>query len=81
MPRIRSFGSDSPDEKPSGYSPRAARIFCFDEHRRGSLEAGKLADLAVLSDDLMSVPEDEVPTLSSLLTMVGGKVVHRSGGL
>ncbi len=55
--------------------------FCFDEHRRGSLEPGKLADLAVLSDDLMSVPEDEVPTLSSLLTMVGGKVVHQSGGL
>ena len=55
--------------------------FCFDERRRGSLEPGKLADLAVLSDDLMSVPEDEIPTISSLLTMVGGRVVHQSGGL
>jgi len=55
--------------------------FSFDEHRRGSLEPGKLADLAVLSHDLMSVPEEEILQISSLLTIVGGEVVHRSGGL
>ena len=55
--------------------------FSFDEHRRGSLEPGKLADLAVLSDDLTSVPEDEIPKISSLLTMLGGRVVHQSGGI
>ena len=55
--------------------------FCFDEDRRGSLEPGKLADLAVLSDDLLTVPEDQIPDLHSLLTMVGGKIVHRTGDL
>jgi len=53
--------------------------FCFDEDRRGSLEPGKLADLAVLSDDFLEVPEDEIPRLYSVLTMVGGRVVHSAG--
>ncbi len=51
--------------------------FTFDEHRLGSLELGKLADLAVLSDDLLTMPEDGIPELRSLLTMVGGRVVHQ----
>ena len=55
--------------------------FCFEEDRRGSLETSKLADLAVLSDDFLTVPEDEIPELHSVLTMVGGKVVHSSGEL
>ncbi len=55
--------------------------FTFDEDRRGSLEPGKLADLAVLSDDLLTVPEDEIPNLHSLLTMVGGQVVYQNGEL
>ena len=52
--------------------------FSFDEDRRGSLEPGKLADLAVLSDDLLSVPEAEIPELNSALTMVDGRIVHQS---
>ena len=55
--------------------------FSFEENRRGSLEVGKLADLAVLSDDYLAVPEDEIPGLHSVLTMVGGQVVHSSGDL
>ena len=55
--------------------------FCFEEDRRGSLETRKLADLAVLSEDFLTVPEDEIPELHSVLTMVGGKVVHSSGDL
>ena len=55
--------------------------FCFEEDRRGPLETNKLADLAVLSDDFLTVPEDEIPELHSVLTMVGGKVVHSSGDL
>ena len=53
--------------------------FAHDETKRGSLEAGKLADLAVLSKDYMTVPVDQVGGLESLLTMVGGKVVYASG--
>ena len=55
--------------------------FCFAEDRRGSLEPGKLADLAVLSEGLLTMPEDRIPELHSLLTMVGGSIVHRTGDL
>ncbi len=53
--------------------------FSRDESRRGSLEVGKLADLAVLSADYMTVPVEQVGTLESVLTMVGGKVVYAAG--
>ena len=50
-----------------------------DEDVRGSLEVGKLADLAVLSKDYMSVPVDQVGGIESLLTMVGGRIVYAAG--
>jgi predicted amidohydrolase YtcJ len=50
--------------------------FSFDEKNRGSLEVGKLADLAVLSKDYMTVPIDEIGSIESLLTMVGGRIVY-----
>jgi predicted amidohydrolase YtcJ len=53
--------------------------FSFDETQRGSLEIGKLADLAVLSKDYMTVPVDQVGGIESLLTMVGGKIVYVAG--
>lgn len=53
--------------------------FSFDDKKRGSLEVGKLADVAVLSKDYMTVPVGEVHTIESLLTMVGGKVVYAAG--
>lgn len=52
--------------------------FSFDERQRGSLEPGKLADLAVLSDDLLNIPEPEIPQLNSQLTILGGQIVHQS---
>ncbi|MCC6777001.1 MAG: amidohydrolase [Hyphomicrobiales bacterium] len=51
----------------------------FDDDKRGTLEPGKWADLAVLSDDYFSVPEDRIGRITSLLTVVGGEVVHASG--
>ena len=47
-----------------------------EETKKGTLEAGKLADLVVLSGDYFSMPVDEVRDLESVLTMVGGKVVY-----
>jgi hypothetical protein len=45
------------------------------DDRRGSLEVGKLADLAVLSKDYMTVPVDQIGGIESLMTMVGGRIV------
>jgi predicted amidohydrolase YtcJ len=53
--------------------------FSFDETRRGSLEIGKLADLAVLTKDYTTVPVDQIGGIESLLTMVGGKIVYAAG--
>ena len=53
--------------------------FSRDEQTRGSLEVGKLADLAVLSGDYLTVPDDQIGGLESLLTMVGGKIVYAAG--
>ncbi len=46
------------------------------DDRRGTLEAGKFADLAVLSADYMTAPVKEIGKIKSVLTMVGGKVVY-----
>jgi predicted amidohydrolase YtcJ len=50
--------------------------FTFAEKRKGSIEAGKLADLAVLNADYLTVPEDQIRSIESVLTMVGGRVVY-----
>jgi predicted amidohydrolase YtcJ len=50
--------------------------FTFAEKRKGSIEAGKLADLAVLNADYLTVAEDQIRSIESLLTMVGGRVVY-----
>ena len=47
-----------------------------DERRKGSIEVDKLADLAVLNADYLTVPEDQIRSLESLLTMVGGRIVY-----
>jgi predicted amidohydrolase YtcJ len=52
----------------------------FQEDVLGSLTAGKLADLVVLSKDIMTVPEPEILETEALLTMVGGKIVHDALG-
>jgi predicted amidohydrolase YtcJ len=46
----------------------------FEETIKGSLTVGKLADITVLSKDLMTIPEDQIPTTQVLYTIVGGKV-------
>jgi predicted amidohydrolase YtcJ len=53
--------------------------FSFDDDARGSLEVGKLADLAVLSDDYLTIPVEKIGGLESVLTMLGGKVVYSAG--
>jgi predicted amidohydrolase YtcJ len=52
----------------------------FDEAKKGSLEAGKFADLAVLSADPLTVAADRLSEITALMTMVGGKIVHETAG-
>jgi predicted amidohydrolase YtcJ len=51
----------------------------FMEKDKGQLAAGMLADLTVLSADLFAVPAEQLPSLTSVMTMVGGKIVHDAG--
>jgi predicted amidohydrolase YtcJ len=48
----------------------------FAEKEKGSLEPGKLADLAVLSQDIFAVPSPELPKTRSVFTVVGGKIIY-----
>lgn len=50
----------------------------FDEEKKGSLVPGKLADLAVLSADPLTVPEPQLRDISAVMTMVGGKVIYET---
>jgi len=51
----------------------------FAENSKGKLEPGKLADLAVLSQDIFQVPPQDLPKTESVLTIVGGKIAFTSG--
>jgi predicted amidohydrolase YtcJ len=49
----------------------------FDEGTRGSLAAGKYADVTVLSKDILTVAEDQIPTAQVSYTIVGGKILYK----
>jgi predicted amidohydrolase YtcJ len=49
----------------------------FEEKTKGSLEAGKLADFIMLSDDVMTMPEADIWKAHVKLTVVGGKIVYQ----
>jgi predicted amidohydrolase YtcJ len=53
----------------------------FEESLKGSIEPGKLADLAVLSDDFLSCPVDQIKNIHSELTLLGGRIVYSSGAV
>lgn len=49
----------------------------FEETTKGTLEPGKYADMVVLTKDILTVPEEEIPTARVAYTIVGGKVRYR----
>jgi len=55
--------------------------FSKEEDKLGSIEVGKLADLTVLNADYFSVSDDALKQLNSVLTIVGGRIVHDAGVL
>jgi hypothetical protein len=50
--------------------------FSTEDGKKGRIAAGQFADLAVLGADYFSVPEEEIKSIVSMLTMVGGRIVH-----
>ena len=68
----------TPKEALALYTINNARIMGV-ERERGSIEPGKLADLAVLSQDTLSVAPDAIRDTKALMTIVGGKIVYRNG--
>jgi predicted amidohydrolase YtcJ len=49
----------------------------FEEGAKGSLQPGKLADIVVLSKDIMTIPEDQIPSARVLYTIVGGRIAYQ----
>jgi predicted amidohydrolase YtcJ len=48
----------------------------FEEGRKGSIEAGKLGDLVVLSDDYLACPPERIKDIHAVVTVLGGRVVY-----
>ena len=59
------------------YTLDAARAG-FEEGVKGSLTPGKLADVVVLSSDILTVPDAEIPDARVLYTIVGGEVLYEA---
>ena len=51
----------------------------FQEKEKGSIEAGKLADLTILSDDIMKIPGPDILQTRCLMTVIGGEIAYDSG--
>lgn len=74
----RTLGEDeriSREEALRLYTADAARV-TFEDHIKGSLTPGKLADIAVLDRDILEIDEEDIGGTRSVLTLVGGRVVH-----
>jgi predicted amidohydrolase YtcJ len=77
-------------EPPGGYEPaekmsraQALRSYtldaaygAFEEKIKGSIERGKLADFTIFSQDIMTIPENELLKAEVLMTIIGGKVMY-----
>ena len=48
------------------------------EKDRGSIEVGKLGDLVVIDRDYLTCPEDEIKSITPVMTIVGGKTMYTS---
>jgi predicted amidohydrolase YtcJ len=53
--------------------------FSSEDGKKGTIAVGQLADLAVLTADLFTIPEEDIRDLESVLTITGGKVVYAAG--
>ena len=58
----------------------SAAYAAFEEDVKGTLTPGKLADITVLSKDIMSIPAPEILETEALMTIVGGEIVFQRKG-
>jgi len=79
--RLKDGSTFYPDQRMS--RPEALRSYtrnaayaAFEESEKGSLSLGKLADVTVLSKDILTVPDDEIRSARVDFTIVGGRVLH-----
>ena len=56
----------------------AAAYGAFEEDIKGSIEVGKLADFAVLSRDIMTIPEDQILGAKIIYTIVNGEIAYQA---
>jgi predicted amidohydrolase YtcJ len=54
-----------------------AAYAAFEENSKGSLAPGKLADITVLSKDILTIPEAAIPSTQIEYTLVGGKILYK----
>lgn len=82
---IRGFSGEGwhPEEKVT--REQALKMFtiwpayaAFEENLRGSIQVGKLADLTVLSADIMKIPEADILKTHCVMTVIGGKIVFEA---
>ena len=55
--------------------------FLREENQLGSIEVGKLGDVAVLNQDYFAVPEETIKKTTAVMAVVGGKIVHDTGAI
>jgi hypothetical protein len=56
--------------------PHGSAWFSREQHLKGTIAPGKYADFAILSEDYFSVPEANIKNMTSVMTLMGGKIVY-----
>jgi predicted amidohydrolase YtcJ len=82
---VKGFSGDGWHPEQAVSREQALKMFtawpayaAFEEKAKGSIEVGKLADLTVLSKDIMKIPEPEILTTTCAMTVVGGEIVYEA---
>jgi predicted amidohydrolase YtcJ len=82
---IRGFSGEGWHPEEAVARDQALKMFtiwpayvAFEENLRGSLQVGKLADMTVLSADIMKIPEMEILKTHCVMTVIGGEMVYEA---
>lgn len=78
---LQMYGDDNRLEREEALQlwTHGSAWFSTEQARKGRLAPGQFADCALLSADYFTVAEDDIPDITSVLTVVGGRIVHGAG--